>query len=368
MLNVSLNAPLNSQMKKINNSISEKWNATPIFNEHEFNYEQDFHKLIHNLDENLSTNEKNRIFSEVEGLGPIQTLVLDEEISEIIINGPDEIIFEKQGQLYRHEDSFLNLHSFESFIHRISKAINNHVSLEKPFATGRFLNLRVQIVGSCLTQTFTALSFRRPQKQVLNLAKWASEEEVNFIKKIIEENKNFLIIGSTGSGKTTLLNSILNELAPTNVRSLLLEDVPELVKPNTASLNLYTREALGESIPAVTLGDLVRTSLRLRPDRIVMGEVRGGEAKDLLMALSTGHRGSFGSLHADHPQQALLRLEMLIQQGAPQWNLESIRRLISLSLDYLIAVEKDKSGKRKLSGIYKISSQESSGFLLDKVF
>jgi len=130
-------------------------------------------------------------------------------------------------------------------------------------------------------------------------------------------------------------------------------------------MRLVTREDPQGVLPPVDQMQLVRRTLRLRPDRIVMGEVRGAEAKDFLMALATGHGGSFGTLHAQDASQALLRLEMLIQMGAPQWGLQAIRRLIQLSLDYVIVAEKNKAGNRHLKGIYRLCSLEDNGFLLE---
>ncbi len=132
-------------------------------------------------------------------------------------------------------------------------------------------------------------------------------------------------------------------------------------------MKLLTREDPQKVHAPITQSDLVRRTLRLRPDRIIMGEIRGEEAKDFLMSLSTGHRGSFGTLHAQSPHQALLRLEMLIQLGAPQWSLQAIRRLIQLSLEFILITEKTSTGARKFAGLYRLSSLEDHGFLVEAV-
>ena len=187
-----------------------------------------------------------------------------------------------------------------------------------------------------------------------------------FLKKIIQLQKNFLVIGSTGEGKTTVVNALLSE-TDSYERSLIIEDTQEIQLPNSLSIRLLTRDETQNGLCSVDQGQLVKRALRLRPDRLVMGEIRGNEAKDFIMALSTGHRGSFGTLHAKDPQQALLRLEMLIQMGAPHWKLSAIRRLLSLSLDLIIATKKDSSGQRKLEGIYRINSLEENGFLIERL-
>ncbi|RYZ78974.1 MAG: CpaF family protein, partial [Proteobacteria bacterium] len=165
---------------------------------------------------------------------------------------------------------------------------------------------------------------------------------------------------------TSLINALLQTI-PSNERAVVIEDTPEIELPNTSSMKLITREDPQGILKSIDQGQLLKHSLRLRPDRIVMGEIRGGEAKDLLMALATGHGGSFGTLHASDARQALIRLEMLIQMGAPQWNLPAVRRLIHLSLDYILVVEKNAEGKRQFQGIYKICSLEENGFLIEKV-
>ena len=152
-----------------------------------------------------------------------------------------------------------------------------------------------------------------------------------------------------------------------NERVILIEDTQELALPNSASTRLLTRKDAQGVLPIIDQMELVKQSLRMRPDRIVMGEIRGAEAKDLLMALSTGHSGSFATLHATDPQQALLRLEMLIQLGASFWSLEAIRNLIFLSLQNVIVVGRSPSGVRVLKGIYVLSSRETSGILVERL-
>ena len=146
----------------------------------------------------------------------------------------------------------------------------------------------------------------------------------------------------------------------------MIEDTEELHLPNQASTKLLSRPQLSAQLPAVDLGELVKQSLRMRPQRLVVGEVRGAEAKDLLMALATGHQGSWGTLHAVDARQALLRLEMLIQLGAPQWSLPAIRQLLHLSVDAIVVCG-IANEKRQLEGIFKVASLESFGFLLEQL-
>jgi pilus assembly protein CpaF len=158
----------------------------------------------------------------------------------------------------------------------------------------------------------------------------------------------------------------LREL-PQNERVVILEDTDELHVPNLSSTKMLTRLDPHNLLPPVDLSALLRHSLRLRPDRLVLGEVRGPEAKDLLLTLATGHSGSLGTLHATSAQEALIRLEMLVQLGAPQWAQATVRRLIQLSLHYVVVAQKKIEGARVLEGIYKITSLEEFGFLLEKI-
>ena len=198
---------------------------------------------------------------------------------------------------------------------------------------------------------------------MLESAGWAQAPRIQMLRDLIVKQKNILFIGPTGSGKTTVLGACLRELQE-NERAVIIEDTDELARPNSSSAKLLTRPAQSAALPEVTLTDLVRQSLRMRPQRLVMGEVRGAEAKDLLLALATGHSGSLGTVHAADPRQALLRLEMLVQLGAPQWNVQAIRQLIQLSVDYLVVCG-NADGKRRLDGIYKVAALESFGFLLE---
>jgi pilus assembly protein CpaF len=156
-------------------------------------------------------------------------------------------------------------------------------------------------------------------------------------------------------------------LVAENDRCVIIEDTKELSPPNFVSLSLLAREFSSGSILPVTLEDLIKRALRMRPDRMVVGEVRGAEAYALLLALSTGHKGSFSTIHAHNSKQALLRLEMLVQLGAPDWDIRSIRRLITLSLDYVLVVDKT-GGKRRLKEICELKSLEENGIILEKIF
>lgn len=313
---------------------------------------------------------RTRVQNEMHSWGPIESLLTDESITEILINGPSAIWLERNGHLQKHPDCFFSETSYRNFLDRLSHAAHAHITTEFPCADGRFGDFRLSLIGAELTQTHPHVTLRRHPKNPWSFARlaehqWCAVDCLPFFEDLVKRRKNFLVVGPTGSGKTSVLNSFLN-LMPENERMVVIEDTSEISLPNKASLKLLTREDPQGVLPSVDQAQLVRRSLRLRPDRMVMGEVRGAEAKDFLMALATGHSGSFGTLHAQDAGQALIRLEMLIQMGAPQWSLAAIRRLIQMSLDYVIVAERKADGSRRMKGVYRITSLEETGFLLEQ--
>ncbi|MDZ4661069.1 MAG: ATPase, T2SS/T4P/T4SS family [Pseudomonadota bacterium] len=356
--------------------IQEKINGLPITDvtSHINITEQGIHDSIKNFIHQL-TLDKNREFrgrleSEFFSNGPLDQLITDDKITEIIIYGHSSIWFEKLGTLIKYEDTFLTPATFHLFTQKLYHECGINPSSVEPFARAQWQGFRVQIVVPPISeQTIVQLRKLNPSTWSLtdleNLEMVSSTQHV-ILSDLIRCRKNFIIIGATGSGKTTLLNSVMVEVPP-NERVIIIEDTNELRVPNLISAKLVSRPGQKNLFDEIGQVDLVKESLRLRPDRLVVGEVRGGEAKDLLMALATGHSGSLGTLHADNPNQALIRLEMLIQMGAPQWSLQAIRRLIFLSLQNIVQVRRSLEGRRVVEGIFKISSLEDFGFLLEKI-
>jgi pilus assembly protein CpaF len=309
---------------------------------------------------------QDRLNEEYFGYGPLRNLITDESISEIVINQWNSIWIERNGKLENYNQHFLSITTYNHFLSRLYLEIKNEPTLNHPFVNTDWNNHRLHIVGVYENQkTETSLTLRKSSKSDWSLDRlkklsWANESELNKLKQCIVDRKNMLVIGQTGSGKTSILKAIINEFEH-NERVVILEDTPEVKPQNQASIRLLTRHDSN----GIHLSDLVKQSLRMRPDRIIVGEVRSDEAKDLLMALATGHSGSAGTLHASDPHQALIRLEMLIQMGAPNWSLSAVRRLIQLSLSVIIVCGKKTSGERFLAGLYQIASLEENGFTLE---
>ncbi len=333
-------------------------------------FQNNIKNFIHEVTSGNESVFRQRLESEFFSYGPLDQLANDDNITEIIINGHNSIWFEKQGRLTKYDDTFLSPATFQLFTQKLFHECGVNPNPVEPFSKAQWCGFRVQVVVPPISSQ-TMIQLRK-----LNLKSWslANLEEMGMmttcqrtiLTDLIEQRKNIIIIGSTGSGKTTVLNSIMKDL-PSNERAIIIEDTDELRIPNLISTKLVSRPCQKNLFDEIGQMDLLKESLRLRPDRIVVGEVRGGEAKDLLMALATGHSGSLGTLHADNPNQALIRLEMLIQMGAPQWSLQAIRRLIYLSLQNIVQVRRSHDGKRVVEGIYKISSLEEFGFLVEKL-
>ena len=310
-----------------------------------------------------------RFLDELFGLGPLHDLVQNQDVNEIIVNGPDHICYETRNGLHTLSDSFLSALTFGNFIHRICEEVGIVLTLDQPFADSNWRGWRMHLARQPVVNVSFHLSLRRHPQNPWTLEKlkhqgWAPDPAIHLIQKLIKNRKNILIAGPTSSGKTSVLNSCLQSL-PKNERIIIIEDSSELLLPNTLSTKLLTRQQ--ENIRFIDQQELVRQSLRMRPDRIIMGETRGDEAKDLLLALATGHSGSLGTIHANDHRQALWRLEMLVQMGAPSWNTQTIQQMIVLSISHLLLLGR-YSGERKLKGIYKLAGVEKTGYLFEALF
>lgn len=301
---------------------------------------------------------------------PLSDLIGDDTISEIIVNNPESIFYEKNGQLIWHDKKLFTKDSYINYIEKICQMNATFLSVEKPFVEAQIDNLRYTIVLGELSKGYHLLSIRKQPKTKYTLnnlieKNWCTKDQLNILKVAIRSKKNMLIVGGTSSGKTTALQAIISECSELE-RFIIIEDTQEIQLPNSTSASLLTMHSSIDEKKSITMSDLLKRALRLRPDRLIIGEIRGAEATQLLMALSTGHNGSIGTLHAKNQNEALLRLEMLIQMGAPQWSIDSIRRLIALTIDMIIVVERTTSG-RQLQGIYQLETIEKTGFTFNRL-
>jgi len=297
------------------------------------------------------------------------------EVTEIIFHPDGHLNYELNGKLLTAQSEVwkeVNQFKKENFISKVVNSLPQAPNYESPLCSGIWNGFRVQIIAPPIIDKGLLVQLRRLSKakdfKEFNHKDWMGDQNLSNIleQKMKYEKVNFMIIGPTGCGKTTLLKSLLSSYCKED-RVLCLEDTPELPKINTNSSNLKTYNATSEELKDITLDDLVKASLRLRPDRLMMGEMRGEEASSFLLMLSTGHRGSGATLHAHNPQDALRRLEMLVQMGSP-WNLDTVRQLIFSSLDIIITMGRDSNGNRCIQKVSELSSLEDHGFLVNHLY
>lgn len=302
----------------------------------------------------------------------LHLILQDEKVTEIILQSPSQLDYETSDGFLNLQHPFSDLHHYTWFIHKILDEAGLTLSLEKPCGDGKWGSFRVHAIMPPLSPTLS-VTLRRQKKSIWTLQQlsdenWCTEAQQLLIRDSVQRHDNILILGATGSGKTSALEGFLSLITP-NERCIIIEDSEEIHLPNPSSTRLLTRYDSLRLYPDFSAHHLIKQALRMRPHRLMMGEIRGDEAKDFLMTLSTGHKGSLATIHADNAPQALLRLEMLVQLGAPQWSLESIRRLIGMSLDLLVTVGWcSLTKKRKLLHMSRLAGVEATGILLDPIF
>lgn len=313
------------------------------------------------------------IFASVRKLDILQELIEDEEITEIMINGPDKIFIEKKGHIYKSDKKFQNAEKLEDVIQQIVAGCNRVVNERSPIADARLSNgSRVNVVLKPLALNGSTVTIRRFPETAITMEDYISfgsitEEAASFLKIAVKCGYNIFISGGTGSGKTTLLN-ILSGYIPKDSRVITIEDSAELqIKGVENLVSLETRSATGEGCEEISLRDLIRTALRMRPDRIIVGEVRGAEAFDMLQAFNTGHDGSLSTGHANSAADMLMRLEMMVLM-AKELPLSAIRRQIASGIDILIHLGRMRDKSRKVMEIWEVKGMDGEEIALNPLF
>ena len=305
-----------------------------------------------------------------EFIDPLLPLVENLDVTEIIINDFKNIHYEIQGRFHKSDNTFDSLQTYKLFIQRLCHKSKIQFDLNTPCADGYLEPFRIHLITPPVSKDFH-LTLRRIKSTPWSFPElieknWASSNMVDNLLKHFTPEKNMLIIGTTGSGKTSCMNALLQTIKP-HERVITIEDTDELLIPNELSVKLLTRHDVNGYLKSYTQEDLIKQSLRMRPHRLVVGEVRGREARDLLLALSTGHTGSLCSLHAESAMQALIRLEMLIKMGAPEWDPHTVRRLIYFSVHYILTLGLVNQ-QRKLLHLHQVAGLENNGLTLTKIF
>ena len=325
----------------------------------------------------LNFHERERLVREIQdevvGYGPLEPLLQDPSISDILINGPQDIYVEKHGIMERSGVRFRDNAHLMKIIDKIVSAVGRRVDESSPMVDARLPDgSRVNVIIPPLAIDGPTVSIRRFGLETLELSdlivlKSLTAEIGEILKGIVKARLNVLISGGTGSGKTTLLN-LLSRFIPETERIITIEDAAELQLKQEHTVRLETRPMNIEGKGEITQRDLVRNSLRMRPDRIILGEVRGDEALDMLQAMNTGHDGSLATIHANSARDALLRLETMVAMAGLEIPLEFMRRFISSALDILIQVNRFPDGTRKLTSVQEVTGIENNQITLQEIF
>ncbi|WBA11238.1 MULTISPECIES: CpaF family protein [Salinivibrio] len=310
---------------------------------------------------------------ELIGLGPLQNLMDDETITDIMINGPDSVYIERNGLVERAPVTFIDENQLREIAKRIASRVGRRVDESSPTCDARLEDgSRVNIVIPPISIDGTAISIRKFKKQSIDLQKLCefgamSPEMAQLLMIAAHCRLNILISGGTGSGKTTMLNA-LSQFIGENERIITIEDAAELRLQQPHVVRLETRTAGIENTGLVDQRDLVINSLRMRPDRIIVGECRGAEAFEMLQAMNTGHDGSMSTLHANTPRDALARVESMVMMANSNLPLEAIRRTIVSAVDLVIQISRLHDGSRKVMSITEVVGLEGSNVVMEEIF
>ncbi|EEW07746.1 CpaF family protein [Vibrio mimicus] len=313
------------------------------------------------------------LLDELKGLGPLQALLENDDISDIMINGPSDIFIEIGGKVQKSPIQFVNEKQLNTIAKRIASAVGRRIDESKPLCDARLADgSRVNIVIPPLAIDGTSISIRKFKEQKIkleNLVEFgALSVEMAKLLSIASHCKcNILISGGTGSGKTTLLNALSGFIGNTE-RIVTIEDAAELQLQQPHIVRLETRQASVEGTGEVTARDLVINALRMRPDRIIVGECRGGEAFEMLQAMNTGHDGSMSTLHANTPRDAIARVESMVMMATASLPIQAIRRTIVSAVDLIVQVKRLHDGSRKVMFISEIIGLEGDSVVMEDIF
>jgi pilus assembly protein CpaF len=325
------------------------------------------------LPEDLRNQIFHDILDELTGFGPIQPLLEDEDISEVMVNGPKKVFIEKKGKLMKSPVTFDDDDHVLRVIDRIILPLGRRVDADTPTVDARLPDgSRVNAVIRPVSIDGPSITIRKFKKDKLSIQQLIdfgslTSQMAEFIRACVLAHLNIVISGGTGSGKTTLLN-VLSSFIPEEERIITIEDAAELQLQQDHVLRMETKVANTDGRGAVTIRDLVRNSLRMRPDRIVVGECRGGEALDMLQAMNTGHDGSLTTLHANSPRDAISRMETMVLMAGMDLPLKVVRQQISSAVDLIIQQTRLKDGSRKVTAITEVVGMEGDIVVLTDIF
>jgi pilus assembly protein CpaF len=325
----------------------------------------------------LSRDDRERLGAEIAddifGYGPLERLLADPSISEIMVNGPHDIWIERQGLISPTSLAFTDESHLRRIITKMVGQVGRRIDESSPLVDARLPDgSRVNAIIPPLSLSGPLLTIRKFAEDRFHLDELVqlgtlSRDATEFLRKCIQAKLNMLVSGGTGSGKTTLLNAMSSAL-PDNDRIVTIEDAAELRLAQRHVLRLESRPKNIEGEGEITIRDLVRNALRMRPDRIIVGEVRGAEALDMLQAMNTGHEGSLSTVHANSPRDALNRLETMVLMAGYELPLRAIRQHVAAALDIIVQLDRLDDGTRRVVEICEVQRMEGEMITLQKLF
>lgn len=315
-----------------------------------------------------------QVYSSIRGLGLLDTIMTDDTITEVMINGPDNIFIEQSGRLFKLDKTFESQRKLEDVIQRIVGMAGREVNQANPIVDTRLpdgsrVNVVLPPIALC-GPTMTVRKFSKTPMTIEKLIEYGSitREIAEKLELLVRAKYNIFVCGGTGSGKTTFLNALSNYI-PKDERVITIEDSAELQITSIDNLvSLETRNANSSGAGQITIRDLIKSSLRMRPERIIVGEVRGGEALDMLQAMNTGHDGSLSTGHANSTSDMLSRLETMVLQGAAGLPLEAIKQQIASAVDIIIHLSRLRDKSRRTMEITEVLEYENGEIVLNPLY
>lgn len=324
------------------------------------------------IDQRVSIVEQ--VYSSIRGFGLLDSIIKDDTITEVMINGPENVFIEQNGRLFKLDKQFESQRRLEDVIQRIVGLAGREVNQANPICDTRLPDgSRVNVVLPPIALCGPTLTIRKFSKNPMTIERLISygsitQEIADKLELFVKAKYNIFIAGGTGSGKTTFLNALSNYI-PRDERVITIEDSAELQITGVDNLvSLETRNANAAGAGQITIRDLIKSSLRMRPERIVVGEVRGGEALDMLQAMNTGHDGSLSTGHANSTEDMLSRLETMVLQGAAGLPLEAIRQQIASAVDIIIHLSRLRDKSRKTMEITEVVGYENGKIILNPLY
>jgi len=325
----------------------------------------------------ISRDDRERLAAEIAddalGHGPLERLLADDSVTEVMVNGPYDIWIERQGRLYETNVRFDDESHLRRIINKIVAEVGRRVDESSPMVDARLPDgSRVNIIIPPLSLSGPVITIRKFSKNKLQLedlirSGTISAEAVDFLERCVQAELNILISGGAGAGKTTLLNALSSAIPDTH-RIVTIEDAAELRLHQRHVLRLEARPKNIEGEGEVVIRDLVRNSLRMRPDRIIVGEVRGAETLDMLQAMNTGHDGSLSTVHANSPRDALARIETMVLMAGFDLPVHAIRQQVSSALDMIVHLDRLEDGSRRVTAVTEVQRMESDVITLQDIF